>query len=194
MGDEKAAEQRLRTSAANLELARAGLQAAVDAARATGHSWADVAAALGVTRQAAFKRFGRPNDPRTGKPMTSTTTVSTVVTFTERVFTLLDAGQYDPVRDLMTPATARTLTRQAVLDVWAAAIAEVGHLVTCRDTRAELTDGTVLGADESVLGLVIGSTVLECEAGELVGRLALNDEQQLIGLLVVPSNHGALPF
>ncbi len=126
--------------------------------------------------------------------MTAATTVSSVVAITERVFTLLDAGQYDPVRDLMTTATARTLTREAVLNVWAAAIAEVGHLVACRSTQAELTDGTVLGADEAVLGLVIGSTVLECEAGELVGRLALNDEQQVIGLLVVPSNHGALPF
>lgn len=184
----------MRAAAANLELARAGLTAAVEHARSTGQSWAEIATVLGVSRQAAFKRFGRPNDPRTGTPMTPTMTVSGVLTLTERVFTLLDDGQYDPVRALMSANTARTLTREVVLNVWAAAIAEVGRLLTCRDTRAELPDGSVLDADESVLGLVIGHTVLECEAGEWVGRLALNGEQQVIGLLVVPPNHGPLPF
>lgn len=189
-----AAQGQLRAAAANLELARAGLTDAVDQARSAGQSWADIAEVLGVTRQAAFKRFGRPSDPRTGKAMAPTMTVSGVVTLTERVFTLLDDGRYESVRALMSANTARTLTREVVLDVWANAIAEVGRLVTCRNTRAELPDGTVLNTDESALGLVIGSTVLECEAGEWVGRLALNGEQQIIGLLVVPSTHVSLPF
>lgn len=190
----RAAQGRLRAAAVNLELARAGLTDAVDQARSTGQSWADIAEVLGVTRQAAFKRFGRPSDPRTGKAMAPTMTVSGVVTLTERVFTLLDDGQYESVRALMSANTARTLTREVVLDVWANAIAEVGRLMTCRNTQAELPDGTVLNTGESALGLVIGSTVLECEAGEWVGRLALNGEQQIIGLLVVPSTHVSLPF
>jgi hypothetical protein len=49
--------------------AEASLQAAVDRARATGHSWREVGEVLGTSRQAAFQRFGRPVDPRTGVPM-----------------------------------------------------------------------------------------------------------------------------
>ncbi len=48
----------------------AALQAAVDRARAAGNSWKRIGDVLGTTRQAAFQRFGRPVDPRTGQPMT----------------------------------------------------------------------------------------------------------------------------
>jgi hypothetical protein len=47
----------------------AALQAAVDRARATGHSWREIGDVLGTSRQAAFQRFGHPVDPRTGEPM-----------------------------------------------------------------------------------------------------------------------------
>jgi len=50
--------------------AAAALQAAVDRARAAGHSWREIGDVLQTTRQAAFQRFGRPIDPRTNKPMT----------------------------------------------------------------------------------------------------------------------------
>jgi hypothetical protein len=47
----------------------AALQSAVDRARTDGRSWWEIGAVLGTTRQAAFQRFGRPVDPRTGTPM-----------------------------------------------------------------------------------------------------------------------------
>jgi hypothetical protein len=49
--------------------ANAALQAAIDRARAAGHSWRDIGEVLGTSRQAAFQRFGHPVDPRTGEPM-----------------------------------------------------------------------------------------------------------------------------
>jgi hypothetical protein len=49
--------------------ADAALQAAIDLARAAGYSWRDIGEVLGTSRQAAFQRFGRPVDPRTGEPM-----------------------------------------------------------------------------------------------------------------------------
>jgi hypothetical protein len=49
--------------------ASVALQDAVDRARDAGHSWREIGAALGTTRQAAFQRFGHPVDPRTGTPM-----------------------------------------------------------------------------------------------------------------------------
>jgi hypothetical protein len=46
-----------------------GLREAVHQARQAGHTWAEIGDLLGTTRQAAFQRFGRPLDPRTGVPM-----------------------------------------------------------------------------------------------------------------------------
>ncbi|MGN6251384.1 MAG: hypothetical protein ACTHNS_06175 [Marmoricola sp.] len=46
-----------------LEGARLELQAAVDAAREAGDSWTMIGAALEVTRQAAFQRFGKVARP-----------------------------------------------------------------------------------------------------------------------------------
>jgi hypothetical protein len=46
-----------------------GLREAVQNARDAGHTWAEIGELLGTTRQAAFQRFGRPLDPRTGAPM-----------------------------------------------------------------------------------------------------------------------------
>jgi hypothetical protein len=49
--------------AAARELSRVtdvALRAAVDRARAAGHSWSRIGEVLGTTRQAAFQRFGRP--------------------------------------------------------------------------------------------------------------------------------------
>jgi hypothetical protein len=46
-----------------------GMREAVQQARQAGHTWAEIGELLGTTRQAAFQRFGRPLDPRTGVPM-----------------------------------------------------------------------------------------------------------------------------
>jgi hypothetical protein len=50
-------------------LATEALRLTVDLARAGGRTWQELGDVLGVTRQAAFQRFGHPVDPRTGKPM-----------------------------------------------------------------------------------------------------------------------------
>ena len=49
-----------------------GMREAVQLARQAGHTWAEIGDLLGTTRQAAFQRFGRPLDPRTGVPMAAT--------------------------------------------------------------------------------------------------------------------------
>ncbi|CAM3108469.1 hypothetical protein BST27_18590 [Mycobacterium intermedium] len=59
-----------RIIAANdaLRAAQAELQAAVAAARAAGDTWDAIGAALGVSRQAAYQRFGR-REPVTDGPL-----------------------------------------------------------------------------------------------------------------------------
>lgn len=43
------------------------IQAAVDGQRATGRSWAAIATATGKSRQAAFKRWGKPGTSTEGQ-------------------------------------------------------------------------------------------------------------------------------
>ncbi|HET9140758.1 DUF3887 domain-containing protein [Actinophytocola sp.] len=49
--------------------AEAELRAAVESARSAGHTWQEIGDLLGTSRQAAFQRFGRALDPRTGTPL-----------------------------------------------------------------------------------------------------------------------------
>jgi hypothetical protein len=49
-------------------LAGDALRLAVDLARAAGRTWQELGEVLGVSRQAAFQRFGHPVDPPTGEP------------------------------------------------------------------------------------------------------------------------------
>jgi hypothetical protein len=55
--------RRIIAAAELVDAANVELRAAVAAARAAGDSWAVIGAALGTTRQAAFQRFGDPEEP-----------------------------------------------------------------------------------------------------------------------------------
>lgn len=178
---------------ARLEQARTQLYEAVTRARAHDHTWAQIGDVLGMTRQAAFKRFGSPRDPRTGENMPPSTTGELVET-TERIFRLIDAGDYDALLPLMSKDTAAVLTRDLVVDTWAQAVTDTGNLTGCRDTGLELPDGTSIGAGEAVHGSLIVHTVLDCEAGQWVGRVAYDPDRHVVGLLIVPPDHGELPF
>jgi hypothetical protein len=68
--------RRNRTDSDPLSLVRAArgvqdqaddlLTTAVHQARESGCTWQEIGDVLGVTRQAAFQRYGKPIDPRTG--------------------------------------------------------------------------------------------------------------------------------
>lgn len=62
-GDELALVR--RTAAAD-EATTLLLHQSVSAARAAGHSWTAIGTTLGLTRQAAQQRFGRPGEPTAG--------------------------------------------------------------------------------------------------------------------------------
>jgi hypothetical protein len=47
--------------------AAAALRLSVERAREAGRTWQELGDVLGVSRQAAFQRFGHPVDPRTGQ-------------------------------------------------------------------------------------------------------------------------------
>ena len=146
-----------------------------------------------MSKQAAYKRFGKPVDPHSGAAITAHG-VTSVVAITEQVFRCIAAGDHDQLEGLMHPRTVQELPRTEIAAVWAQALAEVGTLEGFSDTHVELPDGTRLAEDDEVLGTVVGATTLQCEAGELVGRVAVTAEGQVVGLLIVPTDHGELPF
>jgi hypothetical protein len=127
--------------------------------------------------------------------MRPATTVD-VIELTERLFRLLDEGDADALRALVSPNAAETLTPELMLDTWARAVADAGNLLDCRDTGIDLLDGTPVPPPEDVgmLGSLVGHTRLECEAGTWVGRVAFDPDRRVIGLLVVPPDHGELSF
>lgn len=112
---------------------------------------------------------------------------------TEQVFRLVDAGDYDTLAPMMTPDTASALTRDLVLDTWARVVADTGNLTGCRDTRIELPDGTPVDVGEAVQGSVVGHTVVDCDAGHWIGRVAYDADRAITGILIVPPDHGPLP-
>ncbi len=124
----------------------------------------------------------------------TTTPTDGLIEATERVFTRLDAGDYDAIREWMPDDVASVLTREVVLDTWARAVSETGNLERCTGTHLEASDGSAVEAGEAVLGVVIGSTELVCEAGSWVGRVAFDDQGRIAGLLVVPPGTTDLPF
>ncbi|MGB5758038.1 MAG: DUF3887 domain-containing protein [Acidimicrobiales bacterium] len=145
-----------------------------------------------MSRQAAFKRFGKPTNQRHDE--LARRPVRPILDAAERAFGLVASASYDALHQLMTPETADALTADLIAETWAKVLSEVGQLEVCRDTQAELSDGTSLDPDESVLGVMVAATTLQCEAGEMLGRIAFDENGKIIGMLIVPPDHGELPF
>lgn len=146
-----------------------------------------------MTRQAAFKRFGKPANPQDGASLPRNGAAD-VARLAEVAMWSIARGRFDEVRAAMDRPTARELTTDVLTAVWARALANVGELESCTGTHAELPDGTVLEPEDSVLGDVVGVTTLRCEAGELMGRVAVNDKNAITGILIVPPDRDDLPF
>jgi hypothetical protein len=160
------------------ELARsveAALRETVDAARAAGHTWQEIGDVLGTTRQAAFQRFGRPVDPRTGVAMAE----SIMPGATERGVALLVnlvQGDYTEVRrdfdDTMTKAVAND---DAVAAIWAQLAGLVGDYEHMGEPFShQIGDYTAVDIP------------LEFEAGGLTARVSYDTTGKVAGLRFLP--------
>ncbi|WP_432476534.1 hypothetical protein [Nocardioides sp. GXQ0305] len=183
----------VRDAARRVESAREDLRLAVEAARTAGHSWAEVGRVLGTSRQAAFKRFGTATDPRTGEQV-GRRTPEGAVTVAERVWRMVDGGDYDGLRELLHDSAAGALDRETVLGTWARVVADGGRLEAVREVVVQLPDGSAAPLDEPVSGTVVVSSTLACEAADWHGRVAVDGDGRVTGLLVVPPGTTDLPF
>jgi hypothetical protein len=152
----------------------AGLQAAVQRAREAGHTWAEIGQVLGSSRQAAFQRFSRPADPRTGAPMAE----SVLPGAADRGLVLianLAAGRWaDACRDFG-ENVARKLDADRMATAWARLAGQIGRLEqTGRPVVYQAAD------------LTVADIPLSFEAGERTARIAFDRQGKVAGLHFLP--------
>jgi Protein of unknown function (DUF3887) len=174
-----AAGRPLGAVAAARELAAAAndaMQAAVDGARAAGHSWREIGDVLDTSRQAAFQRFGRPVDPRTGGPMIR----DILPGATERavaVFTDIAEGRWEEARTDLSEQMRAGLDAQRLASGWAMTAGTIGAFERMGEPLAyPVEHGTVVDIP------------LHFEAGERTGRISFDRDGQIVGLFIRPAS------
>jgi len=148
--------------------------AAVQRARSAGATWQQVGDVLGTSRQAAFQRFGRPIDPRTGEAM-STTSLPEAADLAAAVIDDLARSRWSEVVARFDRAVAERLNADGLAAAWAQVIGTVGAYEGHGETAA------ARAAD-----ITVTNTLLAFEAGEMVARISFRDDQTIAGLFLLP--------
>jgi len=170
-GSELAAVAAARELAATAD---AALQLAVDRARSAGQSWRGIGEVLGTTRQAAFQRFGRPVDPRTGAPM-NRVIVPGAADRAGTILASIAAGQWEAARRDFGELMLASLDARRLAGAWALTIGQVGRFERAGEPAATpVPDGTVV------------DTPLYFEAGERSLRVTFSPDGTVTGLFIRP--------
>lgn len=149
------------------------LRAAVTRARDAGRTWQTIGALLGTTRQAAFQRFGRPIDPRTGAPM-ERTLVPGAADHAVVLLADLMAGRYAEVRRDFTDTMLAALDDAKLADTHAQVASMVGAYEGMGEPFAR-AQGEFTVVD----------VPLRFEAGEMTGRVTYRADGAVAGLFVL---------
>ncbi len=156
--------------------AEAALQQAVDRARAAGHSWREIGNVLETSRQAAFQRFGRPVDPRTGAPVSRAVPPG----LTDKAITIfgdMAAGRWERAcRDFDQIMRSR-VNADRLAAGWVRTIGMIGSFERMGEALAFPTEG----------GTVV-DVPLYFEAGERTGRVSFDDDAKVVGLFIRPAS------
>ena len=166
----------LATALATVRDAETGLRDAVDAARDAGRTWTEIGDVLGTTRQAAFQRFGRPVDPRTGEPMNASVLPGAAEAAVALFIDLVE-GRWEDVRRDFDRTVAEALPDAAtVASTWAGLSGRLGRY----EGRMGAPFAHQLG-DYTVVDVP-----LEFEVGTQTGRISFDRDGKVAGILVLP--------
>ncbi|WP_249044949.1 DUF3887 domain-containing protein, partial [Pseudonocardia autotrophica] len=146
----------------------------VQQAREGGATWQVVGDALGVSRQAAFQRYGKPIDPRTGNPMNTTPLPAAADLATSTIEDLV-AGRWSRVTAEFDPAMRDGLSEDSLAAAWAQIIGLSGAF-----EEHGAPDVTRAG------DVTITNTRLSMEAGEYTARITYRDDRSIAGLFLLP--------
>jgi hypothetical protein len=153
------------------------LRRAVEEARASGRTWQEIGDVLGTSRQAAFQRFGRPVDPRTGEHMARADEL--LPGAGEKAIALLAdlvAGRWTEVGRDFDARMAAELTTDKIAEVWTQVVGTFGACERMGEPAAL-----------RVGGYTVVNVPLYCEAGELTGRVSFDDDGAVAGLFLLPA-------
>jgi hypothetical protein len=159
-----------------LAVAEVGLQQAVDRARAAGHSWREIGDVLETSRQAAFQRFGRPVDPRTGAPVDLTVPAG-MTDKAIKIFADMAAGRWERARQDFGEVMRSRLSADRLADGWVRTIGMIGSFERMGEALAYPVEG----------GTIV-DIPLYFEAGERTGRVSLDDDAKVVGLFIRPAS------
>lgn len=142
-------------------------------AREAGHTWAEIGQGLGTSRQAAFQRFGRPPDPRTGKPMEPV--LPDAGDRALRLLGDLTSGHWAAVCATFDASVAAKLDAAGLAAAWAQLIGLAGRYE--RHGPASVFQA----GDYTVVDVP-----LYFEAGERVGRISYSRDARVSGIFFLP--------
>jgi hypothetical protein len=147
--------------------------AAVQSARSAGCTWQQIGDALGVSRQAAFQRFGKPIDPKTGTVM-NTTPLPQAASIAESVIDDLAHARWELVVQRFDSVVTQRLNAEGLAAAWAQVIATVGAFDHHGEVKA------IRAAD-----VTITNTPLAFEAGDYVAHITFHDDASIAGLFIL---------
>ncbi|RKS08566.1 uncharacterized protein DUF3887 [Nocardiopsis sp. Huas11] len=149
------------------------VRAVVQQARQDGATWQVIGDALGVSRQAAFQRYGKPIDPRTGEPM-NTTPLPGVAELAASTIEDLASGQWARVTERFDATMRDGLSEDALAAAWAQIVGLSGAF----EGRGE---PEVARAGD----VTITNTPLSFEAADYTARIAFRDDRTIAGLHIL---------
>jgi uncharacterized protein DUF3887 len=154
-------------------LATAALRLSVGLARDAGRTWQELGDVLGVTRQAAFQRFGHPVDPRTGEVMSGAVPPGAAARATQLMIDWIEA-RYGAVRGDFNSVMSERMSADGLAAAWAELTGQVGRYEQLGEAAAR-----------QARDLTIVDIPLSFEAGEMKGRVVYDRDGKVTGLFVL---------
>ncbi|WP_405854718.1 DUF3887 domain-containing protein [Streptomyces sp. NBC_01515] len=157
-------------------LAEQVLKLCVRQSRDAGHTWQELGDLLGVTRQAAFQRFGKPIDPRTGEPMDKTVRMADAAERAIAIVTAVLEGRMDEARQSFNAQVLEAFTDKVRGDGLATVTGLVGEF-----------EG--YGEGEPFVRRIGDHTVVDIplsyEAGDMKARVAFDTDEKVAGIFIL---------
>lgn len=157
-------------------LAEQVLKLCVQQSRDAGHSWQEIGDLLGVTRQAAFQRFGKPIDPRTGEPMDKTVHMADAAERALEIVTDVLEGRMDKARQSFNAQVLAAFTDE----VRGSALATVTGMVGAFEGFGEAEPFVRRIGDHTVVDIP-----MRYEAGDMKARVAFDTNEEVAGIFIL---------
>lgn len=158
------------------ELAGQVVKLCVRQCRDAGHTWQEIGDLLGVTRQAAFQRFGKPIDPRTGEPMDKTVYMTDAAERATTIVTHVLEGRMDEARRSFNAQVLEAFTDEVRGD----GLATVTGMVGAFEGFGEAEPFVRRIGDHTVVDLP-----LRYEAGDMKARVAFDTDEKVAGIFIL---------